>query len=84
MIGPSAYLQVGNTPLIKLNLPESDNCASVWLKVKSGNPPFLDDQKVDDILFIDQDEAFETRNITRSKAWYFLWDFNRFKCCWCN
>ena len=38
MIIPSAYSQVGNTPLIKLNLPETDNCASVWLKVESGNP----------------------------------------------
>ena len=38
MITPSAYSQVGNTPLIKLNLPEADNCASVWLKVESGNP----------------------------------------------
>ncbi len=26
-------------------------------------PPFLDDQKVDDILAIDQDEAFEMRDI---------------------
>ena len=38
MIIPSAYSQVGNTPLIKLNLSETDNCASVWLKVESGNP----------------------------------------------
>ena len=38
MITPRAYSQVGNTPLIKLNLPEADNCASVWLKIESGSP----------------------------------------------
>ena len=35
---PSSFLQVGNTPLIKLKLPETEKCASVWIKVESGNP----------------------------------------------
>ena len=35
---PNSFLQVGNTPLIKLNLPEIEKCASVWIKVESGNP----------------------------------------------
>ena len=35
---PSSFLQVGNTPLIKLKLPETKKCASVWIKVESGNP----------------------------------------------
>jgi len=35
---PSSFLQVGNTPLIKLNLPKTEKCASVWIKVESGNP----------------------------------------------
>ena len=35
---PISFSQVGNTPQIKLNLPETEKCASVWIKVESGNP----------------------------------------------
>ena len=34
----SAFSQVGNTPLIKLDLKFSGHGASIWLKVESGNP----------------------------------------------
>lgn len=34
----SAFSQVGNTPLIKLDPKFSGHGASVWLKVESGNP----------------------------------------------
>ena len=34
----SAFSQVGNTPLIKLDSKFSGHGASVWLKVGSGNP----------------------------------------------
>ena len=35
---PDSFLQVGNTPPVKLNLPEIEKCASVWIKVEIGNP----------------------------------------------
>lgn len=34
----SAYAQADNASIIKLNLPETKNCTSVWLKVESVNP----------------------------------------------
>ena len=34
----NSFKQVGNTPLIKLNLIEPNAGASIWLKVESGNP----------------------------------------------
>ena len=33
-----SFKQVGNTPLIKLNVLKPDEGASIWLKVESGNP----------------------------------------------
>ena len=33
-----SFKQVGNTPLIKLNVIKPDEGASIWLKVESGNP----------------------------------------------
>ena len=34
----SSFKQVGNTPLIKLNVLKPNEGASIWLKVESGNP----------------------------------------------
>ena len=34
----SAYAQADNASIIKLTLPETKNCTSVWLKVESVNP----------------------------------------------
>ena len=34
----SSFKQVGNTPLIKLDVLKPDEGASIWLKVESGNP----------------------------------------------
>ena len=34
----NSFKQVGNTPLIRLNLPKPNTRASIWLKVESGNP----------------------------------------------
>ena len=33
-----SFKQVGNTPLIKLDVLKPDEGASIWLKVESGNP----------------------------------------------
>jgi cysteine synthase A len=34
----NSLAQVGNTPLVKLNILDSKEGAAVWLKVESGNP----------------------------------------------
>ena len=34
----SSFKQVGNTPLIKLDVLKPDEGASIWLKIESGNP----------------------------------------------
>ena len=33
-----AYSQVGNTPLVRLNILQPNEGASIWLKIESGNP----------------------------------------------
>ena len=34
----NSFMQVGNTPLIKLSVLKPEEGASIWLKVESGNP----------------------------------------------